>query len=170
MLGNAFNDCVRKEFRRSLKRKMASGNARKSWAKNYETTLPPRKKNDNNNNSVRIHKDRSHTHCWVNSNTLHRWRGEGNDGDTVLPRMYKQRSLEQYRRRLPKTVIQTIATLFCNQTSSRLVVTCLHDFDQLQAFVHILASGKETLKHQNFEVIVHVAVDTTHYLHAKQYH
>lgn len=83
--------------------------------------------------------------------------------------MYKQRWLEQYKQRLKKkTAIQTLATLFGNQSSSRLILTCLHYFNQLQTFVHILACGKETLKHKNLEVIVHVAVDTTHYLEAKQ--
>lgn len=84
--------------------------------------------------------------------------------------MYKQCWLEQYKQRLEKkkTAIQTLATLFGNQPSSRLILTCLHYFNQLQTFVHILACGKETLKHKNLEVIVHVAVDTTHYLEAKQ--
>lgn len=98
--------------------------------KNYETPIPIIKKN--NNNWASTHKDTRHTHCWVNSNTLHHWWGEKNNGDTVLPRMCKQRWLEQHKRCLEKkTAIQTLAALFGNQPSSSLILTCLHNFHQL---------------------------------------
>ena len=42
--------------------------------------------------------------------------------------------------------------------------TCLHNLHQLETFVHIFTRGKKTLKHQYFEVIVHVAINSTHYL------
>ena len=43
-------------------------------------------------------------------------------------------------------------------------LACLHDLNNLQALVHVLASSKKTLQHQDLEVVVHVAVIASHNL------
>ena len=42
--------------------------------------------------------------------------------------------------------------------------TCLHDLDNLSELVHVFPTGQEPLQHEDPEILVHVALQTSHHL------
>lgn len=50
----------------------------------------------------------------------------------------------------------------------RLKITCLHDLNQGQNLVHVLARGHKTLQHEDLEVLKHVTAQSSHHLHHAQ--
>ncbi len=62
-------------------------------------------------------------------------------------------------------VNHTVHTVF--QVHVCTVQTCLHDFHNLNEFVHVFPGSHESLEHEPLEVLVHLTVDSTHHLDNK---